>query len=99
MKQLTLEFIDLAFKTEIVAASAAVLDKDFVGKDITKEVINSSPSQVDSCGENGEFHTFCYVGPIFKYPVTFELGEKIKKSYPDLSINGNEIDFWFCDLI
>jgi diphthamide synthase (EF-2-diphthine--ammonia ligase) len=32
---------------------------------------------VDWCAENGEFHTFCYDGPIFKEPVSFQRGEKV----------------------
>tara|TARA_B110000503_G_C7165967_1_gene421928 strand:- start:1994 stop:2695 length:702 start_codon:yes stop_codon:yes gene_type:complete len=98
-KELILEFIELGFKTKIVAASATFFDEDFVGQDVTKDLINSLPKGVDPCGENGEFHTFCYDGPNFKYPVTFELGEKVKKSYPNPGLKGNKIDFWFCDLI
>jgi uncharacterized protein (TIGR00290 family) len=98
-KELILEFIELGFKTKIVAANAALFNKDFVGQDITKELVYNLPEEVDPCGENGEFHTFCYDGPIFKSPVRFEEGEKVKKSYPNPTIGGKEIDFWFCDLI
>ena len=63
------------------------IDRDFI-KDLL--------SNVDPCGENGEFHTFCYDGPIFKYPVQFELGEKVFKAYS----NGLEkTGFWFQDLL
>lgn len=98
-RDLIVEFIELGFKTKIVAASAAFFKEDFVGQDITKELIESLPAEVDPCGENGEFHTFCYDGPLFKYPVEFEMGEKVKKSYPNPLEKGKEIDFWFCDLI
>lgn len=98
-KKLILEFIELGFKTKIVAASATFFDEDFVGLDVTKDLIDNLPPEVDPCGENGEFHTFCYDGPLFNYPVSFELGEKVKKSYPNPSQEGSEIDFWFCDLI
>jgi len=98
-KELILEFIALGFKTKIVAADASYFDKDFVGKDLTKELINSLPPEVDPCGENGEFHTFCYDGPLFKAPVVFEKGEKVKKSYANPTKPEEEIHFWFCDLI
>jgi uncharacterized protein (TIGR00290 family) len=98
-RELIFEFIDLGFKTKIVAANATYFDESFVGKDLTKELINNLPEGVDPCGENGEFHTFCYDGPIFKKRVEFNLGKKVKKSYPNPSNAEDKIDFWFCDLI
>lgn len=32
----------------------------------------------DICGENGEYHTFAFDGPLFSNPIVFETGEKIK---------------------
>lgn len=78
-RALILEFIELGFKTKIVAANTAIFDEDFVGQDITKDLIYSLPDEVDLSGENGEFYTFCYDGPIFKSTVTFKEGEKVKK--------------------
>ena len=98
-KELIIEFIELGFKTKIVAANAKYFDKDFVGADLTIELINNLPFEVDPCGENGEFHTFCYDGPIFNRPVEFLIGEKVKKSYPNPSNPNEEIYFWFCDLM
>ena len=43
---------------------------------------------VDPCGENGEFHTFVFDGPIFRYPIKLGFGEKICRD-----------SFWFCDLV
>jgi len=61
------------------------------------------PENVDPCGENGEFHTFTFDGPIFKNPVDFEIGEIVKKTYPkpksDEKEEEGEYSFWFCDLI
>lgn len=98
-KKLIHEFIDLGFKTKVVAANAKYFGKEFVGKDLTKELIENLPKEVDACGENGEFHTFCYEGPIFKHSVAFKVGKKVLKSYPNPSAKGETIDFWFCDLI
>lgn len=95
--QLIDEFIDLGFKSVIVSANDE-LASDFLGETIDKKLIASLPKNIDPCGENGEFHTFCYDGPIFSRPIEFELGEKIKRSYPNPSGNGN-VDFWFIDLI
>lgn len=49
-KELILEFIELGFKTKIVAANAALFNKDFVGQDITKELVYNLPEEVDPCG-------------------------------------------------
>ncbi|MDH5367415.1 MAG: diphthine--ammonia ligase [Cyclobacteriaceae bacterium] len=100
-KVLIHEFIDLGFKTVVVCASDQLLGKDFVGRIIDHEFINDLPPNVDPCGENGEFHTFVYDGPIFKNPIQFELGKKILKEYPnpDKSQNQKPVGFWFCDLI
>jgi uncharacterized protein (TIGR00290 family) len=99
-KALLQEFLDLGFKTIIVAASAKYFDEDFVGTIIDHDFIANLPEDVDPCGENGEFHTFCFDGPIFKEPVKFELGKKTYKSYknPDTEADAPESGFWFVDL-
>lgn len=61
------EFIKLNFKAKIVSVNAKVLPKTFVGKDIDEELVeNIKKYKVCPCGENGEYHTFVYDGPIFK---------------------------------
>lgn len=104
-KRLITEFLDLGFKTIIVCANAKYFGKEFVGKIIDKDFIKNLPEDVDPCGENGEFHTFCFDGPIFKRPINFTLGEKVYREYntpktDNDSVCGNEKSgFWYCDLI
>jgi len=88
-------FIDLGFKTILTAIDESKLDKSFAGRVIDKEFIKDLPKNVDPCGENGEFHTFVFDGPIFKQPVEFSKGEVIHKSYS----HDKEYGFWFCDLL
>lgn len=92
-------FIDLGFKAVVVCASAQYFSQDFVGKTITKALINNLPKGVDVCGENGEFHTFCYDGPIFKWPVAFSLGKTIFREYNTPNKADKKSGFWFCDLM
>lgn len=80
-KELIHEFLDLGFKTIVVCTKAELLDKDFVGETITKDFLKELPANVDPCGENGEFHTFVYDGPIFNQPIHFTIGEKIHRTY------------------
>lgn len=111
-KDLLKEFLDLGFKTITVSTNAKLLGKEFVGRIIDEDFIKDLPKNVDVCGENGEFHTFCFDGPIFNHPIKFEVGEKILRSY---TLHENDDDnchssnkkntknydtsFWYCDLI
>ncbi|WP_143885225.1 Dph6-related ATP pyrophosphatase [Chryseobacterium binzhouense] len=97
------EFLDLGFKTIVTCVNETYLDKSFAGRIIDESFIKDLPENVDPCGENGEFHTFTFDGPIFKNPIDFEIGEVVKKTYPKPKSDENEEDgeyiFWFCDLI
>ena len=76
-RELIREFFALNFRTVICCVNDAYLDETAVGRDIDEEFIRSLPENVDPCGENGEFHSFAYAGPIFKQPVKFKVGEKV----------------------
>lgn len=97
------EFLDLGFKTIVTCVNETYLDKSFAGRIIDQNFINDLPKNVDPCGENGEFHTFTFAGPIFKEPIDFEIGETVKKTYPKPKTGSDDKDgeyvFWFCDLI
>ena len=75
------EFIDLGFKTILVCIKSDLLPKEFAGRIIDKEFLKDLPKNVDACGENGEFHSFVFDGPIFSKPITFEKGEIVYKEY------------------
>jgi uncharacterized protein (TIGR00290 family) len=97
------EFLDLGFKTIVTCVNETYLDKSFAGRIIDEDFIKDLPENVDVCGENGEFHTFTFNGPLFKNPVGFEIGEIVKKTYPKPKSGEDSEDdeyvFWFCDLI
>ena len=98
-KVLLQEFLELGFKAVIVCINNSKLDKSFLGKELSLELMDTLPKDVDPCGENGEFHTFCFDGPIFKYPIAFELGEHLFKSYDDPLDKNKKIEFGFCDVL
>lgn len=104
-RELMHDFISLGFKAIVVCIKSDLLDKSFVGRELNLDFINDLPPNVDPCGENGEFHTFCYDGPIFDRPVNFEIGEKTFREYdhPKDEDADSEVPeklgFWFCDLI
>ncbi len=97
------DFINRGFKAVIICANVGLLDKSFVGREIDGNLINDLPTNVDPCGENGEFHTFCYDGPIFSEPVPFSVGEYVYREYPapkqSDQPNSGTVGFWFCDLL
>lgn len=75
------EFIDAGFKTIVVATNANRLGKEWLGRQIDKEFVAELKAlgNIDLCGEDGEYHSFVYDGPIFKKPVKFTVGEKVLK--------------------
>lgn len=109
-RELIQEFLDLGFKTIVTCVNERNLDKSFVGRIIDEQFIADLPSTVDVCGENGEFHTFTFDGPIFSKPIEFEKGEIVYRKYekPKTSASNAacntdntafDYGFWYCDLI
>jgi uncharacterized protein (TIGR00290 family) len=63
--QLANEVLQLGFKAIVVCVDHRYLTADFCGREYNREFIDSLPKGVDACGENGEFHTFTFDGPLF----------------------------------
>ena len=99
-KEVANDFISKGFKAIIVSVDGRYLDKTFAGRIYDESFLKDLPSNVDPCGENGEFHSFVFDGPIFKYPIHFKKGEIIYKKYKSHSKDSPEenIGFWYCDL-
>ncbi len=77
-KDLVFEFLDSGFKTKFTVINNSMLDDKFLGMTMTKDICLEIESLgADACGENGEYHTFVYDGPIFKNKIEFELKDKI----------------------
>lgn len=90
------EFISLGYKTVIVCAKEGL--EDFCGRIIDEDFIKDLPPGIDPCGENGEFHTFVFQGPLFKKPIDFTFGEKVFRTYP--APQGGEVaGYWYIDLM
>ncbi len=95
------EFLASGLKTVIVTTDASVLGSEYAGREITRNLVDSFPQGCDPCGENGEYHTFCYDGPLFSKPVPFSLhGEPYMRTYPVKLDDGSEKDYsyWFAGL-
>lgn len=55
------------------------LTRDFAGRAFDERLLAALPPTVDPCGENGEFHTFCHAGPMFREPIAVRAGEIIER--------------------
>jgi len=88
-RELAGKFIDLGFKAVITVTDGNVLGKEFSGREYDRKLLADLPAGVDPCGENGEFHSFVYDGPMFKKPVKFTKGEIVFR----------ENRFWYTDLV
>lgn len=99
------EIISLGFKAITVCVDAKLLDVPFAGRLVDEKFYADLPENVDPCGENGEFHTFCFDGPIFKSAIPFIVGEKIYREYDapgnkaSFTTPRQKMGFWFCDLL
>jgi uncharacterized protein (TIGR00290 family) len=71
------KFVGLGFKAYLTCVDGEKLGKDFAGRPIDMDLIRDLPDGVDPCGENGEFHSYVYDGPIFQRPVEVTVGEVV----------------------
>ena len=86
--ELTRSFIDLGFKAIVTCVDSKVLDKTFAGRIIDESFLAQLPANVDPCGENGEFHSFVFDGPVFNRRIQYTVGQIVLRD-----------SFYFCDLI
>lgn len=73
-KEFAERFIELGFKAIVVCVDTTQLDASFCGREFDQAFLNDLPEGIDWCAEKGEFHTFCYDGPIFSRPILFRKG-------------------------
>jgi uncharacterized protein (TIGR00290 family) len=87
--ELAQTFGQLGFKAVITCVDTEQLDRSYAGRAFDEEMLASLPEGVDPCGENGEFHSFVYDGPIFKTPISHRTGEVVLR----------DDRFAFCDIV
>lgn len=87
-RELILEFRSAGFRSIAVCVDGKVLDRSFAGRELDEAFFRDLPPGVDPCGENGEFHTFVFDGPIFHQAIAVRTGEIIQRD-----------SFIYCDLL
>jgi len=76
------------FRSVTACIDAKVLNRSFAGRELDDSFFLDLPPRVDPCGENGEFHTFVFDGPIFQTPLNICMGDVVERD-----------SFIFCDLL
>jgi len=79
--KLTRSFITLGFQAVITCIDSRVVDSKSLGRVIDADFLAQLPDSVDRGGENGEFHSFIFNGPIFKEKITYKLGEMVSRNH------------------
>ena len=98
--ELIWEILGAGFRTITCCISTSHLDRTWLGREIDTTFIDELPSEVDPCGENGEFHTFCFAGPVFNQQIKFEKGvEEYRPLHIRSTNEKNEVGFWYLDLV
>lgn len=82
------EMIAAGVRAKITCVDTRQLAPEFAGREFDARFLEDLPPAVDRCGENGEFHSFVYDGPMFSQRLEIETGEVILRD-----------GFMFCDLL
>jgi uncharacterized protein (TIGR00290 family) len=87
-RELAQRFLKNGFRAITACIDPRKVDKSFAGRELDESFFRDLPEGVDPCGENGEFHTFVFGGPIFRSTVGVQIGEVVERD-----------SFVFCDLL
>jgi len=87
-RELAARFLSDEFRAIAVCVDPAELGASFAGRELDAAFFRDLPPGVDPCGENGEFHTFVFDGPIFRSPIPVQVGQVVERD-----------SFVFCDLL
>jgi uncharacterized protein (TIGR00290 family) len=73
------DFLDRGFRATVACVDDDHLDASYAGREYDAAFCRDLPESVDPCGENGEFHTFAWDGPVFREPVSVEVREVVTR--------------------
>ncbi len=73
------DMIESGLRARLTCVDPRVLDRSFAGREFSRELLQDLPPSVDPCGENGEFHSFAYDGPMFREPIAIRGGEVVER--------------------
>jgi len=77
--ELARDMIAAGLRAKITCVDPKRLSPDFAGREFDAKFLADLPREVDPCGENGEFHSFVYDGPMFRHPIHVQTGEIVER--------------------
>lgn len=94
--QVMSDFLKSGIKAKIIVGQCSFFDKHIIGKDLDVATVQSFPTEIDLCGELGEYHSIAYAGPLFKENIKIRLKDVVKKSYTIATSTQGEcvFDYW-----
>jgi uncharacterized protein (TIGR00290 family) len=78
-RELAASMIAAGLRAKVTCIDPKVLPRQFAGREFDADFLNDLPAGVDPCGENGEFHSFVYDGPMFRASIPVQLGEIVER--------------------
>ena len=89
-RDLAHDMIDNGLEARLTCIDPRKLDRSFAGRTFDHQLLNDLPPGVDPCGENGEFHSFAFAGPMFARSIDVTAGETVDRDgfvFADLTLN------------
>ncbi|HET7442809.1 MAG TPA: ATP-binding protein [Terriglobales bacterium] len=78
-RELAQSMISSGLRAKLACVDCKLLAAEFVGREFDEKLLSELPAGTDPCGENGEFHSFVYDGPMFRHPVSVAVGEVVPR--------------------
>jgi uncharacterized protein (TIGR00290 family) len=92
-KELARTMLASGLRTKLTCVDTQSLSPEFVGREFDEQLLADLPVQIDPCGENGEFHSFAYAGPMFRRIIEVTVGEIVTRDrfvFADLAAKRSE---------
>lgn len=93
--ELAHSMIESGVRAKLTCVNPKLLAPEFVGREFDEQLLSDLPPEIDPCGENGEFHTCVYAGPMFQHDLSVEVGEIVSRdgfAFADLSLRENGVN-------
>jgi diphthamide synthase (EF-2-diphthine--ammonia ligase) len=93
-RELAGSMIKSGVRAKLTCVDPKLLAPEFVGREFDEQLLSEFPPDIDPCGENGEFHTFVYAGPMFQHDLSIEVGEIVSRDgfvFADLSFTQQRV--------
>ena len=78
-RELAEQMIAAGVRAKLTCVDPRKLPESFAGRDFDAALLRDLPEGIDPCGENGEFHTFCYASPVFREAIPVTVGEVVTR--------------------